>query len=226
MKDIHLIPTQLRSLLKAIAVPGSPSALFPLAVKSWEYWGTGFSNLSFTDSHPHWRLAIIFEHRFSRVRLCETPSTAAHQASPFLDSPGQNTGGGCHFLLQCMKVKSESEVAQSCPTLSNPMDCSPPGSSVHGFSRQEYWSRVPLPSPTALEEVLKNKGITDFISSPASGINLCFCNAQWQSLVSPLCITYVFNVLMFLYTRGKKKSEKKNCLPEILIHLRKDLWSR
>ena len=46
-------------------------------------------------------------------------------------SPGKNTGEGCHFLLQCMKVKSESEVAQSCPTLS--MDCSPPGSSVHGI---------------------------------------------------------------------------------------------
>ena len=48
-------------------------------------------------------------------------------------SPGKNTGVGCHFLLQCMKVKSEREVAQSCPTLSNPMDCSPPGSSVHGI---------------------------------------------------------------------------------------------
>ena len=48
------------------------------------------------------------------------------------DSPGKNTGVGCHFLLQCMKVKSESEVAQLCPTLSNPMDCSLPGSSVHG----------------------------------------------------------------------------------------------
>ena len=46
-----------------------------------------------------------------------------------------------------MKVKSESEVAQSCPTLSDPMDCSLPGSSVHGFSRQEYWSGVSLPSP-------------------------------------------------------------------------------
>ena len=45
-----------------------------------------------------------------------------------------------------MKVKSESEVAQSCPTLSNPMDCSPPGSSIHGISRQEYWSGGPLPS--------------------------------------------------------------------------------
>ena len=96
-------------------------------------------------------------------------------------SPGKNTGVGCHFLLQSMKVKSESEVAQSCPTLSDPMDCSLPGSSiywvwvksevtviqscltlsdpmdcrlpgssVHGFSRQEYWSGVPLPSPSML----------------------------------------------------------------------------
>ena len=62
------------------------------------------------------------------------------------DSPGKNTGVGCHFLLQCMKVKRQSEVAQSCPTLSDPMDCSLPGSSIMGFSRQEYWSGVPLPS--------------------------------------------------------------------------------
>jgi len=48
-------------------------------------------------------------------------------------SPGKNTGVGCHFFLQCVKVKSESEVVQSCPTLSNPMDCSPPGSSIHGI---------------------------------------------------------------------------------------------
>ena len=47
------------------------------------------------------------------------------------DSPGKNTGVGCHFLLQCMKGKSESEVTRSCPTLSDPMDCSAPGSSVH-----------------------------------------------------------------------------------------------
>ena len=49
------------------------------------------------------------------------------------DSPDKNTGVGCHFLLQCMKVKTESEVAQSCPTLSDPMDCSLPGSSVRGI---------------------------------------------------------------------------------------------
>ena len=66
------------------------------------------------------------------------------------DSPGNNTGVGCHFLLQCMKVKSESEVAQSCPTLRNPMDCSLPGTSVHGIFRQDHWSALPLPSLCSL----------------------------------------------------------------------------
>ena len=61
------------------------------------------------------------------------------------DSPGKNTGVACHFLLQCMKVKSESEVTQSCPTLSDPMDCSQQAPPSMGFSRQEYWSGVPLP---------------------------------------------------------------------------------
>ena len=70
---------------------------------------------------------------FSRVRLCATPQMAAHQAPLSRDSPGKNTGVGCHFLLQRMKVKSESEVAQSCLTLSNPMDCSLPSSSIHGI---------------------------------------------------------------------------------------------
>ena len=60
------------------------------------------------------------------------------------DSPGKNTGVGCRFLLQCMKVKGESEVAQSCPTASDPMDCSPPGSSVHGIfqARVLEWSAI------------------------------------------------------------------------------------
>ena len=60
------------------------------------------------------------------------------------DSPGKNTGVGCHFLLQCMKVKSESEVAESCPTLSDPMNCGPPGSSVHGIfqARVLEWGAI------------------------------------------------------------------------------------
>ena len=60
------------------------------------------------------------------------------------DSPGKNTGVGCHFLLQCMKVKSESEVTQLCPTLHDPMDCSLPGSSVHGIfqARALEWGAI------------------------------------------------------------------------------------
>ena len=93
--------------------------------------------------------------------LQSCPTLRPHRRQPTRlphpwDSPGRNTGVGCHFLLQCMKVKSESEVSLSCPTLSNPMDFSPPGSSIHGmrFSRQEYWSGVPLPSPVLYSWIL------------------------------------------------------------------------
>ena len=79
-------------------------------------------------------LLLLLLSRFSRVQLCATP----HRPQPtrlcrHWDSPGKNTGVGCHFLLQCKKVKSESEVTQSCPTLSDPMDCSLLGSSIHGI---------------------------------------------------------------------------------------------
>ena len=82
--------------------------------------------------------------RLSRVRLCAIPQTAAHQAPRPWDSPGKNTGVGLHLLLQCVKVKSESEVAQSCPTFSDPMDCSPPGSSVPGIfqARALEWGAI------------------------------------------------------------------------------------
>ena len=89
-------------------------------------------------------LLLLLLSRFSRVRLCVTPQTAAHQAPPSLDSPGKNTGVGCHFLPQCMKVKSQSEVAQLCLTPSDPMDCSLPGSSVHGIfqARVLEWDAI------------------------------------------------------------------------------------
>ena len=66
------------------------------------------------------------------------------------DTPGKNTGVGCHFLLQCMKVKSESEVAQLCPTLSDPMDCSLPGSSIHGIfqARVLEWGAIAFSKET------------------------------------------------------------------------------
>ena len=82
--------------------------------------------------------------RFRRVRPCATPQTAAHRLLHPWDSPGTNTGVGCHFLLQCMKVESESEVTQPCPTLHDPMDCRPPGSSIHGIlqARALEWAAV------------------------------------------------------------------------------------
>ena len=71
------------------------------------------------------------------------------------DSPDKNTGVGCHFLLQCMKVKSESEVAHLCPTLRDPMDCSPPGSSVHGIcqARVLEWGAIAFSSPQDLSHI-------------------------------------------------------------------------
>ena len=68
------------------------------------------------------------------------------------DSPGKNTGVGCHFLLQGMKVKSESEVAQSCPTLRDPMDCSLPGSSIHRIfqARVLEWGAIAFSNLTLL----------------------------------------------------------------------------
>ena len=87
---------------------------------------------------------LLLLSRFSHVWLCATPQTAAHQSPRPWDSPGKNTGVGCHFLPQCMKVKSESEVAQLCPTLSNPMECSPPGASIHGIfqARVLEWGAI------------------------------------------------------------------------------------
>ena len=76
--------------------------------------------------------AAAAKSRQSCPTLCDPLDSSPPGSCPW-DSPGKNTGVGCHFLLQCMKVKSESEVAQSCPTLRDPMDCSPPGSSVHGI---------------------------------------------------------------------------------------------
>ena len=75
------------------------------------------------------------------------------------DSPGKNTGVGCHFLLQCRKVKSGSEVAQSCPTRSNPMDCSPPGSSVHGIfqARVLEWVAIAFSNDYTTKHNLQNQ---------------------------------------------------------------------
>ena len=71
---------------------------------------------------------------------------SAHQAPRPWDSPGKNTGVGCHFLLQCMKVKSESEVIRV-RLFTTPWTAAHQAPLSMGFSRQEYWSGLPLPSP-------------------------------------------------------------------------------
>ena len=88
------------------------------------------------------------------LQSCQTPQP--HRWKPTRlpypwDSPGKNIGVGCHFLLQCMKVKSESEVTQLYPTLSDPMDCSLPGSSVHGIfqARVLEWGAIAFSNKVA-----------------------------------------------------------------------------
>ena len=89
-------------------------------------------------------MLLLLLSRFIRVQLCVTPWTAAHQALPSLGFSRQEHWSGLPFLLHCMKVKSESEVTQLCATLSDPMDCSLPGSSVHGIlqARVLEWGAI------------------------------------------------------------------------------------
>ena len=115
-------------------LPGSPDHGIP-----WqEYWISSSSQ-------------ILVKVKWNEVaQLCPTVWPHRRQATRLprpWDSPGKNTGVGCHFLLQCMKVKSESEVAQSCPSRSDPWTAAHQAPPSMGFSRQEYWSGVPSPSP-------------------------------------------------------------------------------
>ena len=95
------------------------------------------------------------------------------------DSPGKNTGVGCRFLLQCTKVKSESEVSQSCPTLSDPMDCSLPGSSIHGI----FQARVLEWGAIAFSEECSNY-CTIALISHASKVMLKIFQARLQQYVN------------------------------------------
>ena len=95
------------------------------------------------------RMKLLLLSHLSCLTLCDpidgSPPGSFRLLRPW-DSPGKNTEVGCHFLLQCMKVKSESEVSQSCPTLSEPRDCSLPGFSVHGIfqARVLGWGAIAL----------------------------------------------------------------------------------
>ena len=96
----------------------------------------------------------------SCLTLCDPRRHPTRVPHPW-DSPGKNTGVGCHFLLQCRKVKSESEVAQSCLTLSDPMDCNLPGSSVHGIfqARVLEWGAIAF----SVSHIYKLLNLFDFL---------------------------------------------------------------
>ena len=99
-------------------------------------------------SQLSWAVGLVLVNAAAAAKLLQSCLTLCDLTDSRLphpwDSPGKNTGVGCHFLLQCMKVKSESEVAQSCPTLCDPMDCSLLGSSIHGIfqARVLEWGAI------------------------------------------------------------------------------------
>ena len=124
--------------------------------REWRIWGTlrqpVFARQSKTAA------AAAAKSLQSCPTLCD-PKDSSPPAAWWLprpwDSPGKNTGVGCHFLLQSMKVKSESEVPQSCLTLWDPVAAAYQAPLSMGFSRQEYWSGLPLPSPQVRLDPLK-----------------------------------------------------------------------
>ena len=101
-----------------------------------------YSEVYFITPYNNVLLLLLLLSHFSRVQLCVTPQMAAHQAPPSLGFSRQEHWSGLPFPLQCMKVKSESEVAQSCLTPSYPMDCSLPSSSIHGIRQARVLNNV------------------------------------------------------------------------------------
>ena len=112
---------------------------------------------SYLRFHTHLIMMILYSKYLSCHCCCQVASVVSDFVRPQRqqptrlphpwDSPGKNTGVGCRFLLQCRKVKNESEVAQSCLTLATPWTAAHQAPPSMGFSRQEYWSGVPSPSP-------------------------------------------------------------------------------
>jgi len=114
------------------------------------------------------------------------------------DSPGKNTGVGCHFLLQCMKVKSESEVAQSCPTPSDPMVCSLPGSSTHGIfqARVLEWVAIAFSAHRRHLFLIHTRALMPLLDFQ--------CSSQMTD--------YIVCVLRYFFFKPKKSTTTDFCL--------------
>ena len=137
------------------------------------------------------------------------------------DSLGKNTGVGCHFLLQCMKVKSESEVTQSCPTLSDPMDCSPPGPPSMGFSSvvsNSLWPHGLYPVRLLCPRNLlgKNTGVDCQFSTwgdlPNPGIELVSPALTDRFSFFFLRLSHLGSLLEWIYFLIQEKGHSSKCL--------------
>ena len=134
------------------------------------------------------------------------------------DSPGKNTGVGCHFLLQCRKVKSEREVAQSYPTLRDPMDCSPPGSSVHGIfqARMLEWGAIAFSVVSVRVSLMTHSHSLDAEDTRRVGIR-AMPTGKWSSgglpvwLLHHSCL-YFFSKIQVLVSYRKAKQDTNNYL--------------
>ena len=116
------------------------------------------------------------------------------------DSPGKNTRVGCHFLLQCMKVKSESEVAQPCPTPRGPMDCSPPGSSVHGIFQARVLEWGAIAFTTAIQAVSCSESLM----------------LHYRNNLKDILLNFLFGTMWLLQWKGKKKKRNVFLFPPLL----------
>ena len=144
-------------------------------------------------------LLLLLSH-FSHVQLCVTPQMAAHQAPPSLGFSRQEYGVGCHFLLQCMKVKSESEVTQSCPTLHDPMDCSPPGSSIHGIFQARVLEWGAIAFTTAIQAVSCSESLM----------------LDYRNNLNDILFNFLFGTMWLLQWKGKKKKRNVFLFPPLL----------
>ena len=138
------------------------------------------------------------------------------------DSPGKNTGVACHFLLQCMKVKSESKVAQSCPTLSDPMDCSPPGSSIHGIfqARVLEWVAIAF-SNTAQQShcwgyIPRKPELKETHGTPMFIAALFIIARTWKQPRCPSADKWI-RKLWYIYTMEYYSAIKKNAIESVLM---------
>ena len=118
---------------------------------------------------------VGWRYRLNRHEFGWTPGVGDRQGGLACCDSCKNTGVGCHFLLQCMKVKSERDVAQSCPTLSDPIDCSLPGSSVHGIFQTRVLEWVAMLSSRGTSQP---RATPSFPSQPEGKIGLPRANPR------------------------------------------------